>query len=140
MWNFRELLKDHDYDRGIHPRFLTEASCLVSETELGIAHFQDKSVQKKYQDFFGRLKSFVDYFGMHSSPERFGSGTLQSVIPANQFDEMNVADHHQVEINEVNRLANEAWKAMLPLIAEIKERIPEAFDEPIKGGWIRSSE
>lgn len=140
MWNFRELLKDHDYHRGIYPRFLTEASFLVSETELGIAHFQDKKIQKKYQDFFGRLTSFVDYFSMHSSPERFGAVTLQSVIPANQFDEMNIADHHQAEINEVNRLANEAWQAMLPLIAEIKERIPEVFDEPIKGGWIRSPE
>ncbi len=137
-WNFRELLKDHDYHRGIHPRFLTEASFLVSETELGIAHFQDKKVQKKYRDFADRLKAFVDYFGMHSSPERFGSVTLQSVIPANQFDEMNVAQHHQSEINEVNRLATEAWKALVPLISEIKERIPEVFDEPIKGGWIRS--
>jgi hypothetical protein len=139
-WNFRELLKDHDYHRGIHPRFLTEASFLVSETELGIAHFQDKKVQKKYADFFGRLKAFVDYFGMHSSPERFGSVTLQSIIPANQFDEMNIAAHHQAEINEVNRLATEAWKTLLPLIAEVKERIPEVFDEPIKGGWIRSPE
>ncbi|MFY1713331.1 hypothetical protein J3366_17780 [Tritonibacter mobilis] len=140
MWSFRELLKDHDYHRGIHPRFLTEASCLVSETELGITHFQDKKVQKKYLDFFGRLTSFVDYFSMHSSPERFGAITLQSVIPANQFDEMNIADHHQAEINEVNRLANEAWQAMLPLIAEIKVRIPEVFDEPIKSDWIRSPE
>ena len=81
-WNFRELLKGHDYHRGIHPRFLTEASFLVSETELGIAHFQDKKVQKKYADFFGRLKAFVDYFGMHSSPERFGSVTLQSMFEA----------------------------------------------------------
>lgn len=140
MWNFRELLKDHDYHRGIYPRFLTEASFLVSETEIGIAHFQDKTIQKKYQDFFVCLTSFVDYLSIHSSPERFGSVTLQSVIPANQFDEMNISDHHQVEINEVNRLANEAWQAMLPLIAEIKERIPEVFDEPIKGGWIRSPE
>lgn len=139
-WNFRELLKDHDYHRGIHPRFLTEASFLVSETELGIAHFQDKKVQTKYRDFADRLKAFVDYFGMHSSPERFGSVTLQSVIPANQFDEMNIAQHHQSEINEVNRLATEAWKALVPLISEIKERIPEVFDEPIKGGWIRSPE
>jgi len=66
-WNFRELLKDHDYHRGIYPRFLTEASLLVSETELGIAHFQDGRVQKKYLDFFERLKAFVDYFGMRSS-------------------------------------------------------------------------
>ena len=139
-WNCRELLKGHDYHRGIHPRFLTEASFLVSETELGIAHFQDKKVQKKYADFFGRLKAFVDYFGMHSSPERFGFVTLQSIIPANQFDEMNVAAHHQAEINEVKRLATEAWKTLLPLIAEVKERIPEVFDEPIKGGWIRSPE
>jgi hypothetical protein len=77
---------------------------------------------------------------MHSSPERFGSVTLQSVIPANQFDEMNVASHHQAEINEVNRLATEAWKAMRPLVAEIKVRIPEVFDEQIRGGWIRSPE
>ena len=66
--------------------------------------------------------------------------TLQSIIPANQYDVMNIAEHHQAEINEVSRLANEAWKAMQPLIAEIKERIPEIFDELIKGGWIRSSE
>jgi len=47
---------------------------------------------------------------------------------------------HQAEINEVNRLATEAWKTLLPLILEVKERIPEVFDEPIKGGWIRSPE
>jgi len=139
-WNFRELLKDHNYHRGIHPRFLTEAASLVSETEIGIAHFQDSKVQKKYQDLFERLRAFVDYFSVHSSPERFGSVTLQSVIPANQFDEMDITERHQTEINEVNRLASEAWKAMMPLITEIKERIPEVFDEPIKGGWIRSPE
>jgi hypothetical protein len=138
IWHFRELLKDHDYHRGIHPRFLTEASFLVTETELGIAHFQDKIVQKKYRHFFDRLKLFVDYFGMHSSPESYGVLTLQSVIPAAQFDEMQISENHKAEINEVNRLADEAWKAMLPLIAEIKERIPEVFDEPVKGGWIRS--
>lgn len=53
---------------------------------------------------------------------------------------MNIADHHKTEINEVNRLANEAWQAMLPLIVEIRERIPEVFDERIQGGWFRSPE
>ena len=140
VWVFRELLKDHDYHRGINPRFLTEALLLVRETELGIAHFQDKRVQTKYEAFFERLTSFVDYFSLHSTPEKFGSVTLQSVIPAKQYDEMNISERHKGEINEANRMATEAWKALQPLIAEIKERIPEVFDEPVKTGWIKSSE
>ncbi len=139
-WIFRVLLKDHDYHRGIDPRFAREASMLVSDTKDGKAHFQDKRVQKKYLDFFERLKAFVDYFGLHGSLEQFGSVMLRSVIPANQFDEMNVAPHHQDEINEVNKLSTEAWEAIRPLIAEIKERIPEVFDEQIRDGWIRSPE
>lgn len=137
---FRNLLKDHDYHRGIDPRFLSEACCLLNETELGIAQFQDKRVQVKYEEFFERLRSFVDYFSLKSTPERFGALTLQSIIPARKYDEMNIFDHHQDEINEVNRLAKEAWKGMLPLIREIKDRIPEVLDEPIKDGWIRTSE
>ena len=137
---FRDLLKDHNYHRGIHPRFLSEASLLVNETELGIAHFQDKKVQKRYEDFFERLRSFVDCFAQKSTPERFGSATLQSIIPARHYDEVDISDRHQAEIDETNRLARDAWNAMLPLIAEIRERIPEVFDEPIKAGWIRSTE
>lgn len=139
-WVFRELLKDHDYHRGIRPRYFSEATGLLHESELGIAHFQDRKVQRKYDDFITRLRLLIDHMTQFSTPERFGSVTLQSIIPARIFDDMNISEQHRTEIREANRLATEAWKAMVPLIAEIKIRIPEVFDEPIKGGWIRSLE
>ena len=140
VWILRKLLEDHDYHRGIAQRFYTEACLLVEETELGIAHFQDKSVQTKYIAFFEHLKSFVNYLALHSTPEKVGTVTLQSIIPAKQLGKMKISQLHQDEIKETNRMAGEAWKAMLPLIKEIKERIPEVFDEPIKADWIRSPE
>lgn len=137
---FRELLKDHDYHRGIHPRYLSEACLLISEAERGIAHFQDRKVQAKYVDFIDRLREFAGYLGAHSTLESFGGFMKQSVVPARVFDAHNISDQHMTEICEANWLATDAWNSMTPLIDEIKKRIPETFDEPIGAGWIRSSE
>lgn len=137
---FRKLLKDHDYHRGIPLRYLQEADSLISEADRGAALFQDKRVQKKFSDFIMKLDTFSDFFGGNSSPEKFGASLLQSIIPANQFDEWNISDRHQAEIKETNRLATEAWKSMEFLIAEIRDRIPEAFDDPIEDSWFRSVE
>ncbi|MFG6561735.1 hypothetical protein ACGYK7_14635 [Sulfitobacter sp. 1A15299] len=137
---FRKLLKDHDYQRGIPPRYLSEADALIYEFDQGTAHFQDKRVQKNFSDFIIKLNTFSNYLGTHSSPERFGASYLQSIIPANQFDGWNISDRHKDEINETNRLATEAWKSMKILLADIKDRIPETFDDPIEGRWFRSTE
>lgn len=139
-WVFRDLLKDHNYVRGIPPRFLNEASLLVVETEFGTALFQNKQVQTKYLDFSKRLKEFVEYFGNHSSSEQYGSVNLQAIIPYSQFNEYDISETHQNEINETNRLASLAWGAFLPLISEIKVQIPEVLDERLESHWFRSEE
>jgi hypothetical protein len=121
----------HDYHRGIGYRFFSEATALLDETDLGIAHFQDRKVQKRYADFIYCLDAFANHMAAYSTPERFGSVMLQSIIPPGVFDDMNISPQHREEIREANRLAALAWRAMIPLIAEIKERIPEVFDEKI---------
>lgn len=137
-WEFRELLKNHDYHRGIPPRFLSEASALMGEVELGTAFFQDRKVQDKFSSFSNELGRFVTYFGNHSSPEQYGANLLQAIIPYDLFDEYRISDKHRDEIKEANRLAEAAWGHFVPLISEIKHRIPEVFDEKVNGHWFRS--
>lgn len=135
---FRTILKDHDFHRGINPRYLSEIGALVHEWEVGVSIFQDRILNERFAAFCGRLALFDGYLGIHSSPERFGSVVLQSVVPARVYDEMNISQQHRLEIEEVNRLASLAWNEFIPLISAVRERVPEAFDEVIGYKWFRS--
>ncbi|MEP4013631.1 MAG: hypothetical protein ABJL92_16595 [Sulfitobacter sp.] len=138
VWQFRSLLKEHDYHSGIEPRLYSEASALRFDTDIGIARFQDRKAQAKYKIFYDRLSTFVLYLAKHSAIENYGGAKVRHIVPARRYTSAGIDPELKAVIEEANRLASEAWDAMLPLITEIKDRIPEVFDEPIKRDWFRT--
>lgn len=130
---FRVLLKDHDHYHPLNTQYFSEASLLLNEQETGLAFFQDRRLAPRFMDFCHALNVFSSYMAEHSSPNEFG---LQSIRYPGTQDPRRV----EGEIKEANRLASLAWQEMVILINEIKDRAPEAFDEPIEYRWFRSSE
>lgn len=130
---FKSFLEDHDHHHSVPRRFLTEISSLVHEHEVGTAFFQDKRVQPLFEDFCRVADNYAGFMAGHSSPDNYGGQTLHLTgYPG---------EHHRVqqEIDEANRLASIAWEHLPPLIAKIKERVPETFNEAITYGWFRPS-
>lgn len=134
---FKILLHEHDFRRGINARFLTEASSLVHEAAIGTAFFQDKRLKPTFDDFCRSLGEFCSYMAEHSAPEGHRGGLIQRIVPAH-VDAFQLNQRQLDEIEEANRLASKAWDALELLIPKIKDRVPEAFDEPIDYGWFRS--
>lgn len=134
---FRFLLREHDFSFGLPPRYLSEAGALVHDFEVGSVFFQDRRVHPMFLDFCESLRKFVDYLSLHSSPEMVSTGMLQYVVPptirGTPFE-----TEHRAAVDEVNRLGTAAWEKLLPLISIIRERVPEAFDDPIVYDWFRS--
>ena len=129
---FRSNLEQHDHYGTIDRRFLIELDSLIHENDIGTAFFQDRRVQPLFEDFCCVAKAYSRHMATHSSPDQFGRQTLY----LRGYED----GVHRVkaEIDEANRLATLAWKRLPPLMAKIKERIPETFNEPIAYGWFRS--
>ncbi|WP_333815364.1 hypothetical protein [Tabrizicola sp.] len=132
---FKTMLLDHDYHNAISPQYLTEMGMLISEHDSGVAFFQDRRVQPMFVDFCFSLDRFARFMAEHSSPNRFGKN---SIIPEHIASYGELPHHVHKEISEANLLASAAWRMLLPLIKVIKDRIPEAFDDPIEYRWFRS--
>lgn len=130
---FKTLLKEHDYHSAIHPQYFSEVHLLLNEHEVGTAFFQDRRIMPLFNDFCRELETFSKYMAEHSSPNEFGR---QSIIPSWFVGE---EDRFKDEIKEANRLASRAWARLTPLIGKIKDRIPEAFEEPVSYEWFRSA-
>ncbi len=129
----KHVLKDHDFHSSIEKRYLSEVFAFDHEYKIGIVFFQDKRVAPLLDDFCRELEIFAQYITQHSVSDDFGRA---SIVP---FELMGERERFEIEIVEANRLANNAWNKILPLIGKIKERIPEAFDEPISYDWFRST-
>lgn len=130
---FKNILREHDFHNPIGRRYLSEVFTLVDEYDVGTAFFQDKRVAPLFEVFCQELDVFAMYMAQHSAPNDQGRASIvpsRFAGPRNRFD---------AEIAEANRLSRRAWDQLLPLITKIKERIPEAFDEPISYEWFRSS-
>lgn len=129
---FRSNLKDHDHHSAIDGRFLIELNSLIHENDIGTTFFQDKRVKPLFEDFCFFAEVYSLHMATNSSPDGHGRQTLH--LRGHE------GEHHRVQsqMDEANRLAGLAWKRLPPLIAKIKERIPETFDEPIAYDWFRS--
>lgn len=130
---FRTMLKEHDYNYQIYPQYLTELRIFINEYETGILFFQDRVLMFLLDGLCQELQNFSKYMAQNSVPDRYGR---QNFIPSSQ---MGSKERFKEEIREANRLANLAWEHFPPIIAEIKQRVPEAFDEPISYDWFRSA-
>lgn len=130
---FKHVLRDHDFHSSIEKRYLSEVFAFDHEYNIGIVFFQDKRVAPLLDEFCCELEVFASHIAQHSAPDEFGRA---SIVPT---EAMRNRDRFEPEITEANRLASRAWDQFLPLIGKIKERIPEAFDEPICYDWFRST-
>ena len=139
-FQLRHLLKDHDFHRGLEPRFLTEAEGLLSDWELKIAFFQDKRLAPLFEAFCNDLSAFDRYFAVNSGYERFGSVYRQSILTPDEADQWDVPAHKLSVIQETNHLASKSWNSFERLVQRVRERVPEAFDETISNDWYRSTE
>lgn len=139
-WQFRELLRDHDYHRGIEPRYLSEASAFLTDWNLKAEFFQDKRLSTAFGDFCKKLDTFTVYFAGVSAPETFGAVVRQSILSSRESSDWDVPEQKKPDVVETNRLATEAWKQLELLMPKIRERVPEAFDEKVEMDWFRTSD
>ena len=93
-------------------------------------------LRKPFLDSFKQsLSAFVHYFSLHSTPERYGSVTLQHVIPYRTKVSGGVPQRYYNEIEESNRLASLAWGDFDALVGWLRENVVEAFDIPLEQVW-----
>lgn len=129
---FRTLFKEHDFHSGISSQYFSELHGLLNEYDAGTTFFQDRHLQPLFKDFCHTAELFSNYMVEHSAPNEYGNN---SIIPREfHGDRTRFAN----EIKTANRLSTQAWQALLPLVKKIRERVPEAFDEPITYEWFRS--
>lgn len=136
---FLTILRDHDFHNSFLTRYLTEIDQLLHDFEVGTAFFQDRRVQPLFADLCAVLKPLRDHLAVHSGPSTGQPGVMQSIRPLELIG-TEYGQHYEEQIGEANRLASLAWRQVPPLVARIKERVPEAFDEAIEYGWFRSSD
>ncbi|WP_417808249.1 hypothetical protein [Thioclava sp.] len=134
-FQLRHILHDQDLGAGIEPRYLSEAGMLLHEMETGAFFFHNSSAQTLLDSFKQSLSAFVCYFSLHSTPERYGSVTLQHVIPYRTKISEAVPQRHYNEIEESNRLASLAWGDFDALVGWLRENVVEAFDVPLEQVW-----
>ena len=129
------ILRDHDHGAGIEPRYLSEAGGFkraICEKEF---FFNDQRIQTKLNIFVEELQEFTSYLSLHSTPEMFGTTILQSVIPARVKQSGYIPDMYSEQIDNVNKLATEAWTPFDELYEEIRKRLPRTFDTEIETSW-----
>jgi len=108
---------------------------LLHEMETGAFFFQNSSAQALLNSFKQSLSAFVHYFSLSSTPERYGSVTLQHVIPYRIKVSGDVPQRYYNEIEESNRLASLAWNDLEALVGWLRGNVVEAFDVPLEQVW-----
>jgi hypothetical protein len=134
-YQLRHILHDQDLGAGIEPRYLSEAGMLLHEMETGVFFFHNNSAQALLDSFQQCLSAFVHYFSLHSTPECYGSVTLQHVIPYRTKVSGDVPQRYYNEVEESNRLASLAWGDFDVLVGWLRENVVEAFDVPLEQVW-----
>jgi hypothetical protein len=140
---FRVALKDHDYHNGLHTRYFSELNALVHEYEVGVLDFQDRALKEPLSEFMRALTKFSMHMDQSSAP--YGTGAmLQRIIPPDDFAKFDafgsLPNHLMIEVKQANDLAGTAWNRLEQLVAVVKTRVPEVFDEAISYQWYRSSD
>lgn len=133
---FREFLKDHDHYNGLDPNFLSETSHFHRQVEQKQIFFQDAILQEKLKKFSSKLGEFNQFLALNSTPDKFGSIVLQSIIPPEGKHGGLIGDDWRERTKTAITLADIAWEEFDQLYDAVVKRCPEAF--PVSGdrSWL----
>lgn len=134
-FQFREMLRDHDFKVGLGQRYFTETDGFTHEVSIGIAHFQDKKLKTDFDQFAQRLRKFLQALAVNTSPEGTGDSTMLYVRNP-RTSAPGWTDVQKREAEELNAKASEAWESLEKLIGTIRTRVPEVMDDPVHRNWF----
>lgn len=138
-YSFRSFLKEQDFWSSYDVSYFSEASQLCHEASVGVAHFQDRVVQAAFVEFVGELNKLVEFLEVNAGPLEVGSINRMSIITKEYYgDDYSVPSWQEQKAKEANEVSEKAWLKLEALSWKIRERIPEAFDEPLEPGLMRT--
>ena len=133
---FRIILKDHDFHGTIESRYVTEIGAFLNQLHSQHLAFQKNVLKPAFDRFIGSLELFRSKVAKFTGPYLFGGQSRTSVRDPRYVNDLEIADHHKKEIDELNSLGFIAWGHLDGLVAKINKFVPEALDTPLEVVWV----
>ncbi|MEL7466762.1 MAG: hypothetical protein AAFN79_21995, partial [Pseudomonadota bacterium] len=127
----RFLLKENDPWSFVESDRYSELSRLLNRHECDEVFFHDEDLNTKLDDLMKKLDDFSWKIALDTVPEKIAGAWRTGYKPYEIVSEEEY-QRRRTESKEAGRLAGVAWEALDLLIADLRNRIPEAWDQPLE--------